>query len=821
MELQEGIETALNGEAILFVGAGFSTGALNIRGEKLLRASELAGVLASRAGFPSGLSLEDAAEAFTDRHGDDALISLLQQEFTIQRVQPYHLELAEVPWKRIYTTNYDNVLELAYSKVKKGLAPITLNVSPYKLPKKQTICIHLNGFIQNLDRDTIKTQLKLTEASYLTASIGDSQWATLFRQDIRLAKAVFFVGYSLFDLDIKRILFESISIKDKSFYIIGPTPDIATKRRTERFGNTQLISVEDFANTVRDVRTTFTPEEKEDLGTLTIKEHVSPTETVSLTDKDFINLLMLGSYNEKQVSSSLSTGHRYYLLRSKVDEIFAHIDAGKRVIAISSDLGNGKSLFISGLHIKALERGYRVFELKEQSEESASELEYITKLRDNIFVTLEHYQGRLNEVRQFRLLANDKAVLILAARNSIQDVLIEDVTDAAGVEYIPEVQIDFLSDQEIDWVVDALDEYGLWGELAAKSRREKARFIKDDCKRQFHALLLRFLASPNIEGKLNQLTGQLTYQSDKYQFLLSVFILTVLGETPSLDTLTEIWGPEALNNPSLRKDLVVNEFVDFDRQKVIARSPVAAQYLLSKIADGNMIVATLTKMAKRFDVSSGISHRYRHLLTNLMRFSNLQFVLPEQGKKAAVIKFYESIKNLNSCKRNPHFWLQYAIGCVVTRDLNRADKYFSTAYTLAKDKGWDTYQIDNHFARFLLIQAVDELSDTREAMANFRKARAIVSRQMQTERLHYPYRVAVSYEGFFDKFSLNLSPAELEEVSKAAEEVIQRINRLPESVRKLTQVQHCQIAMEHIVTNAKMTPEENGKASSESSQTQG
>src|SRR5437588_512860 len=71
--------------------------------------------------------------------------------------------------------------------------------------------------------------------------------------------------------------------------------------------------------------------------------------------------------------------------------------------------------------------------------------------------------------------ANDKAVLILAARNTIQDVLVDDVTDAAGVDYIPEVQIDTLTDEDVDWIVEALDEYGLWGELAAKSRIIKAK----------------------------------------------------------------------------------------------------------------------------------------------------------------------------------------------------------------------------------------------------------------------------------------------------------------------------------------------------------
>jgi len=36
MELEEAIEKSLDGEALLFVGAGFASGAINLRGEKFL-----------------------------------------------------------------------------------------------------------------------------------------------------------------------------------------------------------------------------------------------------------------------------------------------------------------------------------------------------------------------------------------------------------------------------------------------------------------------------------------------------------------------------------------------------------------------------------------------------------------------------------------------------------------------------------------------------------------------------------------------------------------------------------------------------------------
>ncbi len=180
-----------------------------------------------------------------------------------------------------------------------------------------------------------------------------------------------------------------------------------------------------------------------------------------------------------------------------------------------------------------------------------------------------------------------------------------------------------------------------------------------------------------------------------------------------------------------------------------------------------------------------------------MKFSGLQLLLPEQGKAGAVITYYEALKNLEGSKSNPLFWLQYAIACLVIEDLTRAKKYFDTSYSLAEERGWDTFQIDNHFARFLLVQAVQR--DNKSALENFRTARNIINRQIRDERRHYPYRVAILYQVFFDTFSGRLSKAELLEITSAAKVVLDRIIQLPIERRKHRYVRECERAMEYII----------------------
>jgi hypothetical protein len=204
MDLSTGIQQILDGDAVLFVGAGFSLEAVNIRNKQLMRGSEIAGHFTSLVGLPHGTGLEDAAEAYSEDFGVDALMQEVQEEFTVKDVCPHHRYIAALPWNPVYTTNYDNVFEVASRLERQRLTPVTMGDDIYRMPKDHRICVHFNGYVDRLDRTKILDELKLTDSSYVTAAVSDSQWAMLFRQDIRIASAVFFVGYSLYDIDIKR-----------------------------------------------------------------------------------------------------------------------------------------------------------------------------------------------------------------------------------------------------------------------------------------------------------------------------------------------------------------------------------------------------------------------------------------------------------------------------------------------------------------------------------------------------------------------------------------------------------------------------------------
>jgi len=345
---------------------------------------------------------------------------------------------------------------------------------------------------------------------------------------MRFAGAVFFLGYSLYDLDIKRILFDDPFLKDKCFFFLGKSPKYTAVQRTRRFGRLFTNSVEEFCFMVNKKSTTYIPKIKH-FSTLSIKEHTITHSGQKITDRDFSNLLLFGLRNQNMMFESMKVKQKYLLERRDCGQVFKLIEEGSRIITICSDMGNGKSLFLDGIRIKALERGFRVFEVTEHNEEAASELEAIAKLKEKLLITIEEYQDWISEIRQFILNSNKEAILILTARSATHEVVIDNLIQETQLNSIPEIYIDLLDDSEIDWFIDVLNEYGLWGEWAARTRSDKFRLIKTNCRGQIHALLLKIIDSPDIGQRLHKMADSLNANKSRYEILLGICIMTLLN----------------------------------------------------------------------------------------------------------------------------------------------------------------------------------------------------------------------------------------------------------------------------------------------------
>jgi hypothetical protein len=224
------------GRSILFTGAGFSFGAQSVCGKPLTDADGLAAELSKEAGEPTALPLDLAAEQYLSNVGDEKnLVTLLQETFYVKSFQSYHFELSRLPWRRIYTTNYDNLIETCLRSGANIRTVATLSDRPSSGLGTGAI-VHLNGFIERISSTNWNIDTILTTGQYLTDKFRISPWAEVFRTDLSMSDAVFFMGYSLYDLDVSRILYENPDVIQKTFFIVGDSAKRETILKASRLG---------------------------------------------------------------------------------------------------------------------------------------------------------------------------------------------------------------------------------------------------------------------------------------------------------------------------------------------------------------------------------------------------------------------------------------------------------------------------------------------------------------------------------------------------------------------------------------------------------
>ena len=197
-DLRDAIKNVIDGDGILFLGAGFSLEAINILGKKLNDASELSKDLCSELNITHNKNLSDVSDFYMDNieDGDKKLVGKLKNYYKCKSVSKSHDTIASLKWKRVYTTNYDNVFEVSSNNVGQRRTGYIISDNLESVEKKESI-LHINGYIDRLTVDQLNDQFKLTTTSYMRDDFDKTSWCGLFRNDISNAKTIILIGVSM------------------------------------------------------------------------------------------------------------------------------------------------------------------------------------------------------------------------------------------------------------------------------------------------------------------------------------------------------------------------------------------------------------------------------------------------------------------------------------------------------------------------------------------------------------------------------------------------------------------------------------------------
>ena len=150
MKYEQALRVAKSGNAILFLGSGFSYGLESIVGHTLPTAKKLAEILCDEAGIRKIDDLKKASKRFIENKGAEELVEILRDYFIVNKTSKPHEIISQLPWLRIYTTNYDNCFEIAAANNKIRYQSLDPDTDPKGEISKKNV-IHINGYINSLD----------------------------------------------------------------------------------------------------------------------------------------------------------------------------------------------------------------------------------------------------------------------------------------------------------------------------------------------------------------------------------------------------------------------------------------------------------------------------------------------------------------------------------------------------------------------------------------------------------------------------------------------------------------------------------------------
>lgn len=768
MDLDTAINNALEGQTLLFAGSGFSFGAKNISGGTFNVGDKLRDVIAADCGIGSQRPLPVTSEYYITEKSEDDLIRLLKKEFSVSEVASWHDELLSIPWKRIYTTNYDSVIELAAEHNERKLTPVVLsnNLSDIDL---YNVCIHLNGHIDRLNRDTLNNEFKLIDTSYSCDALEGNEWFELFKGDLQTAKSIIIIGYSMqFDIDIKRLL-STPSIKSKVVFIDSPSPDAVDKRLLERYGDCEFIGIENFSTKITEIQETFVPPLVEDAFQSFIHEYRATLSTSNLSFKEITDFYTCGSFSDSLMRKDHGD-YKYLIMRTGVNFV-AREFRNSKVFLATSNLGNGKTLFCNLVRNELRDYEVDVFMLNHVYNDTELEIQRITAKQDrHSIVIIDNYKSKLDLLKRFRYHGIDNITFVLTTRKSVNPSY-RSLVNALGVDEqdIRPVFLDLLDSSEIDRLSLVIANNGLYNSRMMDTTEEGIKgYIRETCHSRFADLLLEAYNSSDIKQRIHSVWVEST------DIPLSIKRLAILALMKSVIGMDFNFS-EMLNLLKLDYTLLpakdnefLNEFFSVESDDIRIRSSVVSRELLRSVIGIDELIDVMKTAMVEANKEYRVNGSYLELLKNLVSHSHFRMFEITSENQRAIMSFYDGIRNLSFCKESVFYWEQFASACIDTRSFETANQCIENAFARAKEiPGFVPFHIENIKANYLIEKLLFDIqnghrpnaSDALNVLSEIH-GRLIKHFNHPDNTMSYTFRVGSKYVKIYEEYSAEFDKRE-------------------------------------------------------------
>lgn len=739
MEYKDALSYIKSGDALLFLGSGFSLGATTLNGEKLPSVTSLTSRMVKsindnvkesekikytdKNGDPKIFNFSKISNFYSNHLGKKEFVSFLRSQFSVQKFTKAQSDIVNNPWISIFTTNYDNIVENISSRI-----PVSRNTNKISEVDESRSVIHVNGAIQSINYNNVNDELTLTNESYLKNKFATSGLGEALTSLIKEAKVIFFVGFSFdSDLDIAR-LYLTTNAKDKTFFINGEL-DIEDREIFSQFGQVIEKYSDSFAEDITKAPSVIINRKTED--------SVRAFKKVS---KNFYDVkvgeapnLLTNLIDHSVVEDKYILDDEYVVQRNF--EIISNIkhDLKKyKVLIIHSRLGNGKTTYMKWLS-RYLASEYNVWIFDDDNfEKFSSDIRIIKNKQSNPVIFIDDIYKLQENYSSFKNMSDDMK-FIVSGRTSILEHSIPILQnqghfDDNEIAYLP--NLDIISEKDLYAFKLNIERNNLWGSI------DKKKVLSGS---SFSEILTEYFKASGIIKKYADLIKSETISNKDYrQIIICILILNSLSNQLKLDDLLH-----SLNltiDEAMKKSDLLQEYIDFQKEDISVKGTVLSKELLhdNNLFSINEILSTIHKVFCYYDNTDDKMSRFLAIKKSLVSFSNLRLILSNYAKyeeykfNKCISNYYYEIQNMSFCKRNPFFWIQFANSRIFAKDFPVALKYVQNARNYAKDSLQNQYQIASTEINIYVTSAEDRINANPKFFIDDLKKATLLAEQVET-----------------------------------------------------------------------------------------
>lgn len=755
--------------SVLFLGSGFSLGTKNIAKGNPPNGRGLRQHFIQELKLPedTGYDLQVLTEEFAN---DDSqkLRDELYRIFRIVTLDDAQAAILDEPWRRIYTTNYDDAVEV--HRHGKKVPPNAFDVAeqvPNKLP--HGAIIHLHGSIRLVTPDNVRTSLVLGEASYVNQYVVRSPWYEQFQRDIAFASALYIVGYSLADYHIAALLLENPEIAKRTFFIQGPKRDDVFLRRTAHYGRILFIGTNGFADALKSAPR---PESSTDLFRLKSFKSLAPIRDrkaiAQPTASEVYDLLVYGDFDPGRLASS-QPGETYAIARSDTVKSAADAIDRHRALVIDGRTGNGKTVFLHLLAFELAKRGWTCLLFRPGHPDITSE---IAALRDinRLVILVDQYSNAQDALPGLRT-ALPEAKFVIEIRTGTFEVRYHELVNLLPKPF-DRVSLNHLTRSEIVAFSLLCEQAGLPSPEGKQSKDLRDILLDLFKNRAIQSRIEEFLKPLFISPVTRRILTMTMLIAQQQGSVSAGFIRTVIGSDPFVSLKSQ--------------EHLAKEIFEISADRFRARSSVFSSFVIQTFIEAQEIADAVVELT--LAAASRKSERiYRILMSNIMAFSSLRRVLLDKDNAMAMILgVYERLRYDGRVGGEPLFWLQYAIAMAELPRLDTAQEYIQTAYRKAEElPGFQTFQIDTQAFRIALLSAIQEksgasISNIDEILVGLERINGMLS---DDSHRVYAVKVLDGIPSFISARHKDLSGGEAIAVKLWLLKIVETLSALPDDFR--------------------------------------